>query len=70
MSVARAEIVDRLPAGRNVALVRQDGDYLFLFRKGQIQAESCEELAELVQRIINEGDAGDTSDWPPRRPGD
>lgn len=63
MSVARAELVDYLPAGRTRALIRHGDEYVLLVRKGSPDAQqTCDEMTELLQAML---DGGDDPEWPP-----
>lgn len=64
MQHARAELVDSLPAGRSRALVCLGGETVLLVRKGNVDGEqTCEEMTELLQAVIDEGEGG--QEWPP-----
>lgn len=65
MPVARAEIVDELPAKRNVALLRHDGNVTLLIRRGEVSSEALPELVNALQLILDDGEGGT---WPPQPP--
>ena len=66
MPNARAELVDDLPAGRNRALVRLGDEVILLVRKGAVDGpQTCEEMTELLQALVDNETGVDGIEWPP-----
>lgn len=55
MQLARAELVDHLPAGRTRALVRLgDDEVILLILKGSVDGQqTVEEMTELLQAMLD-----------------
>lgn len=66
MTVAHAELVDYLPAGRTRALICHGDEYVLLIRKGSADAQqTVEEMTELLQNLISDGEDGTEEPPPP-----
>ncbi|MER5750695.1 hypothetical protein [Streptomyces sp. NPDC002088] len=49
------ELVDRLPGGRAVIGVEQEGEFMWLASKEHVSKQAVDEFTDQLTRIVNEG---------------